>query len=97
MARHLRPPPPSIPRAEALRGEEVEVTLDPEELEGLDEAGVAALYQERLALAKGGEVGADGREDFSDMVAKQAASSKKKMAQRAEAKAAKKGKDSFKF
>ena len=43
-------------------GEGVEVAIDPAELEGLDEEGVRALYEERLAQqraqAPGREVGA---------------------------------------
>jgi hypothetical protein len=137
---------------------DVEVTLLPEELEGLDEAAVKALYEEKAEeLRVGGDGGGgeeDGaasggatagglprpqprgrgcsaprcrrrapvralppptrpcpplcsaprpqaaarREDFSDMVAAQAAVQKRKIQQRADAKAAKKTKGpDFKF
>jgi len=39
-------------RLEALRkdsGADMEVAIDPEELEGLDDAAVKALYEQRLA------------------------------------------------
>ena len=75
---------------------DVEITISPDELEGLDPAAVRALYEAKLAEAGGG--GAVGREDFSDLVAGHAAAQKKKIAQRAEARAAKKSKDKdFKF
>lgn len=83
-------------RAEALRGagvSDVEVTLLPEELEGLDEAAVAALYEEKVAAARAEQK----PEDFSEMVAAQAAAQKRKIQRQADAKAAKKAKDSFKF
>ncbi|GBF91105.1 splicing factor 3B subunit 2 [Raphidocelis subcapitata] len=67
---------------------DVEVTLLPEELEGLDEAAVKALYEERAAEMRA----AQQREDFSDLVAAQAAVQKRKIQQRADAKASKKGK-----
>jgi splicing factor 3B subunit 2 len=70
----------------------VEVTLAPEELEGLDEAAIAALYEERVAAARA----ANAREDFSDMVAAHNAAAKRKAAARADTRAAKKQKD-FKF
>jgi splicing factor 3B subunit 2 len=70
----------------------VEVTISPEELEGLDEAAIRALYEERVAQVKA----ANAREDFSDMVAEDAAARKRKMTARADARAAKKQKD-FKF
>lgn len=52
------------------------------------------LYESRVAeMRSGGK-----REDFSDMVAAKAAQQKRKIAQKAEAKAAKKAKgDTFKF
>lgn len=118
---------------------DVEVTLLPEELEGLDEAAVKALYEEKAAeLRVGYDSGsraccsvaeeplafaekdsravttmlrppqnalslntqaASKREDFSDLVAAQAANQKRKIAAKADAKAAKKSKGSsdFKF
>jgi splicing factor 3B subunit 2 len=118
---------------------DVEVTLLPEELEGLDEAAVKALYEEKAAEmrvrgcqgVRGGGVGKEGGarvgaapysisdppyrsptnrlppppqaaakgEDFSDLVAAQAAVQKRKIQQRADAKAAKKSKGNtdFKF
>ena len=71
---------------------DVEVTISPEELEGLDEAAIRALYEERMAQVKA----ANAREDFSDMVAEDAAARKRKIAARADARATKKQKD-FKF
>lgn len=59
------PPPPQLGaaaaaarRAGALRKEsDVDIALDPEELEGLDQAGIQALYDERRAAQRG-----EGRE-----------------------------------
>lgn len=70
---------------------DVEVTISPEELEGLDEAAVRQLYEERMQEMKA----ANRREDFSDMVAAKAAQQKRKLAQKNDTKA-KKQKD-FKF
>lgn len=76
-----------------------EVTLTMDELEGLDEAGVKALYEQRVAAAAGR--GTDKQEDFSDMVAAKAAQQKRKLAGKTQdggGKGAKKSKaDSFKF
>ncbi|KAG2445639.1 hypothetical protein HXX76_000249 [Chlamydomonas incerta] len=76
-------------------GADVEVTISPEELEGLDEAQVKALYEARVAEMRAGSK----REDFSDMVAAKAAQQKRKQAAAADNKAAKKskGSDNFKF
>lgn len=76
-------------------GADVEVTLSPEELEGLDNEGIRALYESKLAAARAAE--APDREDFSDMVAGHAAAQKRKIAAKADARAAKKQKESFKF
>lgn len=75
-----------------LQSTEIEVNLTPEEVEGLDEAQLKALYEEKVAEAKA----QSRREDFSDLVAAKAAQQKRKIAQKAEDKAAKKAKD-FKF
>jgi splicing factor 3B subunit 2 len=74
---------------------DVEVTLSPEELEGLDNEGIRALYEAKMAAAQ--QAAKAEREDFSDMVARHAAAQKRKIAERAETRAAKKQKDSFKF
>jgi hypothetical protein len=58
-------------RLEALRASmpsDVEVSIDPEELEGLDDAAVRQLYEARLEAQRA----ANKREDFSDMVASKA-------------------------
>lgn len=72
----------------------MEVTLSPEELEGLDNEGIRALYESKVAAAK---AAAPGREDFSDMVAAHNVARKRKDQKIADAKAAKKQKESFKF
>jgi splicing factor 3B subunit 2 len=74
---------------------DVEVTLTPEELEGLDNEGIRALYEAKMAAAQA--AARVDKEDFSDMVAGHAAAQKRKMAARADTRAAKKQKDSFKF
>jgi len=71
---------------------DVDVAITPEEIEGLNEAELKALYESKLAEARA----ANRREDFSDMVAAKAAQQKRKMAQKADEKASKKSKD-FKF
>lgn len=71
------------------------MTLTPEELEGLDNEGIRALYEAKMAAAQAA-ARAD-REDFSDMVAGHAAAQKRKAAARADSRAAKKQKDTFKF
>jgi len=76
-------------------GAEMEVTLSPEELEGLDNEGIRALYEAKLAAAQA--AAAPEREDFSDLVAGHAAAQKRKIAAKADARAAKKQKESFKF
>lgn len=73
----------------------MEVTLSPEELEGLDNEGIRALYEAKMAAAQ--QAAKAEREDFSDMVARHAAAQKRKIAERAETRAAKKQKDNFKF
>ncbi|KIY97813.1 hypothetical protein MNEG_10147 [Monoraphidium neglectum] len=78
----------AAPPAAAGGPGDVEVTLLPEELEGLDEAAVKALYEEKAAEMRA----AQRKEDFSDMVAAQASLQKRKIQQRADAKATKKGK-----
>ncbi|GLI58730.1 hypothetical protein VaNZ11_000484 [Volvox africanus] len=76
-------------------GADVEVTISPEELEGLDEAQVKALYDAKLAELRA----ANRREDFSDMVAAKAAQQKRKQQAAQDSKTAKKAKggDTFKF
>ena len=71
---------------------DVEVNLTPEEVEGLDEAALKQLYEDKLAEARG----ATKREDFSDMVAARAAALKRKNAGQDD-KSAKKSKGDFKF
>lgn len=77
---------------QGLMPTDVEVTLTPEELEGLDEAGIKALYDEKVAEVRS----ANRHEDLSDMVAKNAAAQKRKLAAKSDDKASKKAKD-FKF
>ena len=72
---------------------DVDVTLTPEELEGLDEAGIKALYEEKLAEARS----SNRHEDLSDMVRQNAAAQKRKLAAKSDDKAGKKAKESFKF
>ncbi|GLC45024.1 hypothetical protein PLESTB_001460500 [Pleodorina starrii] len=76
-------------------GADVEVTISPEELEGLDEAQVKALYDAKVAELRS----ANRREDFSDMVAAKAAQQKRKQQAAQDSKTAKKAKggDTFKF
>ncbi|EFJ51039.1 hypothetical protein VOLCADRAFT_57823, partial [Volvox carteri f. nagariensis] len=76
-------------------GADVEVTISPEELEGLDEAQVKALYDAKVAELRA----ANRREDFSDLVAAKAAQQKRKQQAAQDSKAAKKakGSDTFKF
>ncbi|CAK0783418.1 hypothetical protein CVIRNUC_006617 [Coccomyxa viridis] len=86
-----------IPGAKAGPGKkgsaaDVEVAIDPAELEGLDEEGVRALYEERLQQQQS----TASRENFADMVAAKAVQQKRKAAERKEGKA-KKAKESFKF
>lgn len=83
-------------RLEVLRANtpgDLEVAIDPEELEGLDEAGVKALYNARLEE----ERARNKREDFSDMVAQHNAAAKRKAASKDAARQAKKPKETFKF
>ncbi len=64
-------------RLEALRQgmpTDVDVAISPEELETLDDAALQQLYETRAREARG------TREDFSDLVAQQAASQKRKAA-----------------
>jgi|LauGreSuBDMM15SN_2_FD.fasta_scaffold41155_2 splicing factor 3B subunit 2 len=78
---------------QGLMPSDVEVNLQPEELEGLDEAGIKALYEEKVAEARA----ANRHEDLSDMVRQNAAAQKRKLAQKSDDKASKKTKESFKF
>ncbi|PSC74600.1 Splicing factor 3B subunit 2 [Micractinium conductrix] len=75
-------------RLEALRREmpDVDVALDPAELEGLDDAALRELYEMRVQEQRS----AAGREDFSDMVAAKAAQQKRKAVDKG-------GKDAKKF
>ncbi|KAL4438493.1 hypothetical protein ABPG77_000141 [Micractinium sp. CCAP 211/92] len=76
-------------RLEALRREmpsDVDVSIDPAELEGLDDAALRDLYEMRVAEQRA----AAGREDFSDLVAAKAAQQKRKAAEKA-------GKEAKKF
>ncbi|KAL6784438.1 hypothetical protein ACKKBF_B01795 [Auxenochlorella protothecoides x Auxenochlorella symbiontica] len=79
-------------RLEALRREvpsDLDVAIDPAELEGLSDAALRELYEGRVVEARE----AAGREDFSDMVAAKAAAQKRKAADKAASKDTKK----FKF
>lgn len=78
---------------QGLMPNDVDVTLTPEELEGLDEAGIKALYEEKLAEARS----SNRHEDLSDMVRQNAAAQKRKLAAKSDDKAGKKAKESFKF
>ncbi len=83
-------------RLEVLRQNtpgDLEVAIDPEELEGLDEAGVKALYNARVEE----ERVRNKREDFSDMVAQHNAAAKRKAASKDAGRQAKKSKETFKF
>mmetsp|Transcript_15810 Transcript_15810/g.28334 ORF Transcript_15810/g.28334 Transcript_15810/m.28334 type:complete len:141 (-) Transcript_15810:41-463(-) len=60
---------------------DLDVAINPEELEGLDEEGVRQLYDEKLAEARRR---ADVREDLSDVVAEKAAQQKRKLLQKQE-------------
>eukprot|EP00873_Tetraselmis_striata_P035015 jgi/Tetstr1/455279/TSEL_042115.t1 len=71
---------------------DVEVTLTPEEIEGLDDDAVKKLYAQRVEELKAANKG----EDFSDMVAAKAVQQKRKAAAKEQEKAAKKQKE-FKF
>lgn len=69
---------------------DVEVTLNPEELEGLDEAAIKKLYEQKLTEARE----RSNKEDFSDLVAAKAVSQQKK---KTVPKEIGKKKDTFKF
>jgi len=87
---------PHTRRLEQLRANapgDAEVVINPEELEGLSEAEMEELYNQRLTEART----ASGREDFSGLVAAKAQQQKRKAAAVRDAKAAKKAKDDFKF
>jgi len=71
-------------REGAQKAGDVEVSMDPAELEGLDEDAIQQLYAEKLKEAKASR----RKEDFSDMVAAKAAQQKRKAASK---------KDNFKF
>ncbi|KDD73937.1 hypothetical protein H632_c1714p0, partial [Helicosporidium sp. ATCC 50920] len=82
----------ALKRLEALKREmpaDLDVSLDPAELEGLDDQALRTLYEQRLAEKRA----LMGREDLSDLVALQAAQQKRKAADRGDAKEGKK----FKF
>lgn len=68
---------------------DVDITLDPEELEGLDEAAIKSLYEQKLTEARD----LNQKDDFSDMVAAKAREQKRKIAARETAKK----KETFKF
>ena len=70
---------------------DIEVNLTPEEVEGLDDAALKQLYEERLAEARG------KREDFSDMVAARAAQQKRKSSAQDDKTSKKSKGDGFKF
>uniref|UniRef100_A0A061RQR5 Splicing factor 3b subunit 2-like n=1 Tax=Tetraselmis sp. GSL018 TaxID=582737 RepID=A0A061RQR5_9CHLO len=85
-------------RLEALRSQvagttDVEVTLTPEEIEGLDDDAIKRLYAQKVQEIRA----ANKPEDFSDLVAAKAAQQKRKALAKESEKAAKKQKDSFKF
>ncbi|KAK9817729.1 hypothetical protein WJX72_001305 [[Myrmecia] bisecta] len=87
--------PANFKRLEMLKQQmasDVEVAIDPKELEGLDDAAIKALHESRLAEQRA----TSAREDFSDLVAQKAAQQKRKAAERKEAGKAKKQKE-FKF
>ncbi|KAL3134731.1 hypothetical protein ABBQ32_007731 [Trebouxia sp. C0010 RCD-2024] len=92
-----RPQGGAAKRLEMLRQQnpsDVDVAITPEELEGLDEASIQALYNQRVAE----ERARNAREDFSDLVAQKAAQQKRKAAQAKESGKNKKQKsDTFKF
>lgn len=72
-------------RLEALRKEmpsDVDVAIDPGDLEALDDASLKDLYESRVAEKRA----AAGREDFSDLVAAKAASQKRKATEKASGK-----------
>lgn len=66
------------------KGDDVDVTFDPAELEGLDEEAKQKLYEEKLRAARENK----NKEDFSEMVAAKAVQQKRKLAAK---------KDNFKF
>lgn len=79
-------------RPEFLRsgeGGSVDVAVDPEELERLGAKGREQLYN--------AAAGVQGKEDYSDLVAANAAAKKRKLQEKAAAQANKKAKESFKF
>jgi splicing factor 3B subunit 2 len=78
-------------RLEALRREvptDLDVSIDPGDLEGLDDAALRELYERRVREQRA----AAGREDFSDLVASKAAAQKRKAGEKAG-----EGKDKKKF
>jgi splicing factor 3B subunit 2 len=79
-------------RLEALRREvpsDLDVSIDPGDLEGLDDGALKELYEARVREQRA----AAGREDFSDLVAEKAAAQKRKGGDKGGGKDAKK----FKF
>jgi len=81
-----------ILKSQAVGSADVEVTLTPDEIEGLDDESIKKLYAQRVEDMRSANRG----EDFSDMVAAKAVQQKRKAAAKQEEKAAKKQKD-FKF
>eukprot|EP00959_Pyramimonas_sp_CCMP1952_P346823 7264268-Pyramimonas_sp.AAC.1 len=77
-----------VPGAKAQKGGDVELTLRPEELEGLDEAAIQAKYEQHQQAEKE----QNKQEDFSDMV-NEIANKQKRKAQAKEKESKKKYKD----
>eukprot|EP00240_Pyramimonas_obovata_P000868 CAMPEP_0118934986 /NCGR_PEP_ID=MMETSP1169-20130426/14650_1 /TAXON_ID=36882 /ORGANISM="Pyramimonas obovata, Strain CCMP722" /LENGTH=574 /DNA_ID=CAMNT_0006877957 /DNA_START=33 /DNA_END=1757 /DNA_ORIENTATION=- len=80
-----------VPGAKTQKGGDVELTLRPEELEGLDEAAIQAKYDQYQQTEKE----QNKQEDFSDMVAEIA--NKQKRKNQAKEKESKKKYKDFKF
>lgn len=83
----------ALAKLDQIRGEggtgALDVSIDPSELEGLDEAGIRALYQQRVLE----EQARRGAGDLSDMVAARAAQQARKI----EAKKKQEEEERFKF
>jgi hypothetical protein len=67
----------------------VAIAVDPDELERLGEKGREQLYHNAAGLQR--------KEDYSDMVAANAAAKKRKIMEKSSAQASKRAKDNFKF
>lgn len=80
--------PKKVDIVKGQKADKVDITLRPEELEGLDDAALAQKYEQARDAEK-----APGREDFSDMVAEM----EKKRKRKAQDKDVKKPKQDFKF